>query len=51
MSELYNRLTEFNAGLLPEMADLKYEAMAENAQRRVMVGGHNVDAQTKVSMK
>jgi len=33
MSELYSRLTEFNAGLLPEMVDLKYEAMAENAFR------------------
>jgi uncharacterized protein (DUF2252 family) len=33
MSELYNRLTEFNAGLLPEMVDHKYKAMAENAFR------------------
>jgi uncharacterized protein (DUF2252 family) len=33
MSEIYDRLTEFNAGLLPEIVQLKYEAMAENAFR------------------
>jgi uncharacterized protein (DUF2252 family) len=31
MTKLYNRLTAFNAGLLPEKVQLKYEAMAENA--------------------
>src|SRR6201996_1265611 len=30
---LYDRLTNFNKGLLPEMVQLKYEAMAENAFR------------------
>src|ERR1700744_5262671 len=30
---LYDRLTNFNKGLLPEMVQLKYQAMAENAFR------------------
>jgi uncharacterized protein (DUF2252 family) len=33
MPELYERLGSFNAGLLPDMVQLKYEAMAENAFR------------------
>jgi len=33
MTTLYERLTGFNTGLLPEMLQLKYEAMAENAFR------------------
>ncbi len=33
MATLYERLTEFNKALLPDMAQLKYEAMAENAFR------------------
>ncbi|WP_428331734.1 DUF2252 domain-containing protein [Mucilaginibacter sp.] len=33
MSTLFNRLTNFNYGLLPEMLQIKYEAMAENAFR------------------
>ncbi len=33
MSDLYNRLTAFNAALLPEKVQLKYEAMAENPFR------------------
>src|ERR1700761_6408039 len=31
MTKLYERLTVFNAGLLPDKLPLKYEAMAENA--------------------
>jgi len=33
MAALYDRLTKFNEGLLPEKVQLKYEAMAENAFR------------------
>lgn len=33
MSELYQRLKNFNTGLLPDMVQLKYEAMSENAFR------------------
>lgn len=33
MTALYERLAKFNEGLLPEMVQLKYEAMAENAFR------------------
>src|ERR1700743_3128570 len=33
MKQLYERLKSFNAGLLPEKVQLKYEAMAENAFR------------------
>src|ERR1700712_2153617 len=33
METLYERLTRFNTGLLPEKVALKYEAMAENAFR------------------
>src|ERR1700742_5058493 len=33
MKQLYERLKGFNAGLLPEKVQLKYEAMAENAFR------------------
>ena len=33
MNGLMNRLKAFNEGLLPEMVQLKYEAMAENAFR------------------
>lgn len=33
MAALYERLTEFNKGLLSDMTQLKYEAMAENAFR------------------
>jgi inorganic pyrophosphatase len=33
MSELHDRLTDFNKGLLPEMVQLKYEAIADNAFR------------------
>jgi uncharacterized protein (DUF2252 family) len=33
MSELSERLKIFNAGLLPEKVQLKYEAMAENTFR------------------
>ena len=33
MKGLYERLTVFNTGLLPEKVQLKYEAMAENAFR------------------
>lgn len=33
MVKLYQRLKQFNEGLLPEMMQLKYEAMAENAFR------------------
>ena len=33
MTNLQQRLTDFNKGLLPEMVQLKYEAMAENAFR------------------
>ncbi|WP_214073031.1 DUF2252 family protein [Mucilaginibacter sp. dw_454] len=33
MANLYERLTAFNAGLLPDRLPLKYEAMAENAFR------------------
>lgn len=33
MSQLSQRLLDFNAGLLPEMVQLKYEAMAENPFR------------------
>lgn len=33
MATLYDRLTAFNTGLLPDMVALKYEAMAENAFR------------------
>lgn len=33
MSKLYERITAFNHGLLPQMLQLKYEAMAENAFR------------------
>ena len=33
MNKLYNRLIDFNKDLLPEMVQLKYEAMAENAFR------------------
>src|ERR1700749_21997 len=33
MKQLYERLNGFNAGLLPEKVQLKYEAMAENAFR------------------
>jgi uncharacterized protein (DUF2252 family) len=33
METLYERLTRFNMGLLPEKVALKYEAMAENAFR------------------
>src|ERR1700749_631017 len=33
MNKLYNRLIDFNKDLLPDMVQLKYEAMAENAFR------------------
>jgi uncharacterized protein (DUF2252 family) len=33
MLQLFKRLIEFNTGLLPEMVQLKYEAMAESAFR------------------
>src|SRR6201985_935349 len=33
MATLYDRLTKFNEGLLPEKVQLKYEGMAENAFR------------------
>ncbi|HEX3933041.1 MAG TPA: DUF2252 family protein, partial [Puia sp.] len=33
MNRLFDRLHAFNQGLLPEMVQLKYEAMAENAFR------------------
>ena len=33
MAALYERLTKFNTGLLPDMVSLKYEAMADNAFR------------------
>jgi uncharacterized protein (DUF2252 family) len=33
METLYERLTRFNTGLLPDKVQLKYEAMAENAFR------------------
>ena len=33
MSNLYDRLTAYNRGLLREMLPMKYEAMAENAFR------------------
>ena len=33
MSELYQRLTDFNKDLLPDKVQLKYEAMSENAFR------------------
>src|ERR1700754_3968411 len=33
MKQLYERLKGFNAGLLPEKVQLKYEAMAENVFR------------------
>src|ERR1700761_1258639 len=33
MPKLHQRLEQFNQGLLPEMVQLKYEAMAENAFR------------------
>src|ERR1700749_870649 len=33
MTTLHQRLEQFNQGLLPEMVQLKYEAMSENAFR------------------
>src|ERR1700743_3694359 len=33
MNKLYDRLTAFNEGLLPDKVQMKYEAMAENAFR------------------
>jgi len=33
MPDIYQRITDFNKGLLPDMVQLKYEAMAENIFR------------------